>query len=115
MKPIPARALTPEEAAVVRATLNIDPGHHLALDTDVDALQVHGLCECGCRTLYFLPGALGDRPAVEGRGRTANGRSMEIMLWEEEGRLACLDLVDHENTGLLPTSASISSWSGRDE
>jgi hypothetical protein len=110
MKPIAARSLSAEEAQVLRAALDTAPSHDIALGTDVSALKVVGVCECGCRSLYFLPGQLGERPVIEGCGRTPNGRSMEFMLWEANGQLAVLDIIDHESTGLLPTPESLSSW-----
>jgi hypothetical protein len=109
MKLISPRPLTAEEASVLRAALSLAPASVRGLPS-IEGLTVHGVCECGCRTIYFEPVESGDTQVVDGCGTTANGRMVEVVVWAKGDHVTALDIVDYESTGLLPTHESVRSW-----
>ncbi len=50
----------------------------LGQQEDLKILTVIGVCECGCRTVYFLPIGRGDTRIAEGLGRTASGKRVDV-------------------------------------
>lgn len=74
---------------------------------DVRSLQVVGICPCGCRSIYFERESRKDGRLADTWGRTADGKQIDVMVWCADGRVTCLDLVDHFSTGELPTPESI--------
>lgn len=77
MKGIPARPIQPGEAAVVRnALLKAPLGQVLEpMLREVESLKVVGICECGCRSLYFGPTQKGEKRVADGVGYLADGES----------------------------------------
>ena len=72
----------------------------------VRSLQVVGICPCGRRSIYFARESRKDVRLADTWGRTAAGKQID-MVWGADGRVTSLDLVDHFNTGELPTPDSI--------
>ena len=99
MKTIPPRPITPDEKAVLsqalsRIGLRPEAQAHLA---ELDGLEVVGLCECGCGSLYFQL-APGNHMIADGWAEFPDGKAANIILWSHEGRLSQLDIVDEGRT-----------------
>jgi hypothetical protein len=112
MKVITARPIQQTEAAVVRNALlkaPLGPAAQLML-REVESLKVVGVCECGCRSIYFAPADKPDHRVAEGIGYLADGERVEVVVWASEGHLSSLELVGHAGKGQLPTADSICSW-----
>jgi hypothetical protein len=109
MKEVPARLIAPQELAVLERALRVGAIEPLSdsVFAELPALQVIGVCPCGCRSLYFSGESRGDRRIADTWGRTAEGAQIDIMVWARDGHVAALDLVDYLSTGQLPTLQSI--------
>jgi hypothetical protein len=109
MREVPARVITTEEAEVLERALRrgaIAPVPDWAL-ADVPLLEVVGVCTCGCRSIYSAHESRKDRRLADTWGRTADGKQIDVIVWGADGRVTCLDLIDHFSTGELPTPDSI--------
>ncbi len=112
MKSIAARPIDPVEADVVRNALlkaplgDVTPG----MVQQVDSLSVVGVCDCGCRSLYFRDIRSEKYRVADGVGYLPDGERIDIMVWASSGNVAALELVDHAGKGQLPTAESVCSW-----
>lgn len=112
MRVIPARPIQHTEAAVVRNALLKAPFGQVpqSMLREVQSLKVVGVCECGCRSIYFGPTDKSDYRVADGIGYLADGDRIEVMVWASEGHLSSLELVGHAGKGQLPAAESICSW-----
>ena len=76
----------------------------------LESLSVVGVCECGCRSIYFTPIDRNDARIANGVGQTADGKFVDVMVWAKDDVVTALDIVDYESSGQLPTSESICSY-----
>lgn len=112
MKEITPRPIQPDELAVLKAALERAPIESISesVISSINSLNVIGLCECGCKSIYFLPINRKDRRIADGVGRTLTGKFVEIMVWASENNLHSLDIVDYESSGKLPLVESITTY-----
>lgn len=112
IKPIPARPISQEEVellskVLLKAAIRPDSQTHLA---KLAELNVVGVCECGCGSLYFQPSEPGCQMIADGGARFRNGKPAQVMLWACDGRVSLLEIVDWDEVGGLPDPASVCSW-----
>jgi len=109
MKEIPARPITTQEGEVLSLALRRGALAQVpeAVLADVPSLKVVGICDCGCRSIYFARESRKDQRLADTWGRTADGKQIDILVWGADGHVTCLDFVDHFSTGELPTPDSI--------
>jgi hypothetical protein len=109
MKSVPHRPIAQAEAALLRRTLERAPLEEVSAPTlaEVATLNVIGVCECGCRTIYFQAIDAGDRRIADGTARTPSGAVAGVMIWASGQRLAALEVVDYESTGELPAADTV--------
>jgi hypothetical protein len=109
MKAISPRPIKADEVAVLEAALLGAPPGSISPDwvADLRSLIVVGICECGCRSLYFSPTGAKDRPIATSVGRTPSGKFVEVMIWVAADRVSALDIVDYESSGELPAVDTI--------
>ena len=108
------RAISPEEIAVLRATLERAPTapEHAALATRLDQLKVIGGCGCGCDSVDF---ARSDRDPIatrlgDGIGTTPAGGTVGIIVWGRGTEITSLEIYSlgaEENDLRLPLPDSI--------
>ncbi len=112
MRHITSRLISDEEASVLRQTLLHAAIGEVAPTTlnSVDTLKVIAECECGCRSLYFLPDANGTRRIADGVGYLADGTRVELLVWAVNEAISLLEVVDHGGAGKLPCANSVCSW-----
>jgi hypothetical protein len=112
MKVITPRAIQPDELAVLKAAISRAPVGSSSgmVFNNLQALSVIGICECGCRSVYFLPIGRGDTRIADGLGRTPSGKRVDVMVWVSAGNVSALDIVDHESSGELPVAESVTSF-----
>ncbi len=89
--------------ALLRVALHPEAEAHLA---ELDGLEVVGLCECGCGSLYFQHDP-GNHMIADGWADFPDGKGANVILWTHEGRLSQLDIVDFEKAGGLPDPSTI--------
>jgi hypothetical protein len=109
MKEIATRPITAQEAEVLELALRrggLVPVPESVI-AQVRCLDVVGVCDCGCRSVYFAREAQKDRRLADTWGRTADGKQIDVMVWGVDEKVTCLDLVDHFLTGELPMPDSI--------
>jgi len=109
MKEIATRPITAQEAEVLDLALRrgaMVPVQDSVL-ADVPSLKVVGICDCGCRSIYFARESRKDQCLADTWGRSADGKQIDVMVWGADGHVTCLDFVDHFSTGELPTPDSI--------
>jgi hypothetical protein len=113
MKLITPRVIQPDELAVLEAAISRASVGSTSSATlqNLQALSVIGVCECGCRSVYFLPIGRGDTRIADGLGRTASGKRVDVMVWTSGNHVSALDIVDHESSGELPVAESVASLS----
>jgi len=112
MKLITPRAIQPDELAVLEAAISralVGSPSRVALK-NLQALSVIGICECGCRSVYFLPIGRGDTRIADGLGHTASGKRVDVMVWASGNHVSALDIVDHERSGELPVAETVTSF-----
>jgi len=110
MKAITPRSIAPVEAAIVRDALIKAPialVPQAMIDED-KTLEVVGLCECGCGSLYFRPIQKEQYRVADGVGYLDDGEKINIMVWAADGHITSLDLVDHLSKGKVPVT--VCSW-----
>jgi hypothetical protein len=112
MREISPRPIQPDELAVLRAILVRAPITEMspALIGSLDHLKVVGLCDCGCKSVYFSPIGRSDRRIADGAGRTASGKRVDVMVWAKGDDVNALDIVDYESSGELPVAESVASF-----
>jgi hypothetical protein len=112
MKVITPRAIQPDELAVLEAAISRAPVVSASgvVFKNLQALSVIGICECGCRSVYFLPPGRGHTRIADGLGRTASGKRVDVMVWVSGSNVSALDIVDHESSGELPVAESVTSF-----
>jgi hypothetical protein len=111
VKTISPRAVSADELQVIEAVLQRAPVESVSLSLleTLKTLTVVGLCECGCKSLYFSAIGQKDRCIADGVGRTAAGKQVQVMVWVAGERLSALDVIDYEFSGELPLPATITS------
>jgi len=112
MKCISPRPIAPEEVAVLDAALQraaLVPAP-AALLRATKALKVVGVCDCGCRSLYFRLPSSEDFRIADATGLLADGTRIDVMVWAWGEEVAALEIVDHVGQGALPIAATVSSW-----
>lgn len=112
MKPITPRAISTDEAAVVRQALlraaigSVSPG----ILSSIDSLQVVGECECGCRSVYFRTLSAHEHRLADGVGYLTDGTRVDLMVWAKDDYISSLEIVDHAGAGQLPRAETVCSW-----
>lgn len=111
------RAITKEEAEVVRAALErasvlrVDDAARVAVQT----LAVVAKCECGCASVDFEAPPSEERPTLiaDGTARTSRGGRVGVIVWGRPDAITSLEIYDlgaGEGDLGLPVSASIIGW-----
>jgi hypothetical protein len=115
MKPIASRSLTPDEKAVLHAALDKAPSGPPTPDFQerINVLAVVGICECGCRSIFFRAEQAGDYRIADNIGVTTSGQKVDIMVWADGESFAALEIVDYESSGMLPMASSVISYDQR--
>lgn len=112
MRPITPRAISTDEAAVVRQALlraaigSISPGLH----DSVDSLRVVAECECGCRSVYFRTLSAHDYRLADGVGYLSDGTRINVLVWAQDDNISSLEIVDYAGAGQLPRTETVCSW-----
>jgi hypothetical protein len=113
MKTIPARPLEPNEAAIVRSALlraAVRPVLSQMLE-EVESLNVIGVCDCGCPSVYFREIGSGDYILADAVGYARGEERIDIAIWaSSHGQLAALEVVNHGRGYPLPPAESVCSW-----
>lgn len=113
MKTIPPRSLEPNEAAVVRNALlraAVRPVGSEMLD-QIEKLNVVGVCDCGCPSVYFREIESGDCIVADAVGYAPGEERIGIAIWvSSHGQIAALEMIDHGRSNPLPPAESICSW-----
>ena len=111
------RSITPQESAVIRATLE-----HAAKKSDtsrfasgVDRLHAIGKCGCGCDSFDFAKHDPARRSQIiaDGIGVTPKGSQVGVLIWATDDAITGLEIYDlGAGTGdiKLPVPESIHSW-----
>jgi hypothetical protein len=112
VKAIPPRPIAPDELAVLEAALLRAPLKPIppAMASSLSSLNVVGVCECGCRSIYFSPISRKDSRIADGIGRIPDGKRVEVMVWAVGDVVTKLDIVEYESSGALPLADSVTSW-----
>ena len=110
MKTIVPRAITAEEAAVVKQALLRAAQTPVPADTIqfIDSLRVTAECECGCRSVEFECSEGLESRWADGVGYLQTGERVDVLVWERNGQVSSLEIVDHLGAGKLPVS--VCSW-----
>ena len=111
------RPITPEEASVVQWLIE-HPGPNEPVGTwpvRVEELRVVDGCDCGCRSIDFVPDKLGSRPVRDALGTTADGRRNGLILWGTDGAIHSLEVydLDPDASHELPKVGSLRTWEQR--
>ena len=111
VKEIAPRPIAVDELAVLEAALLRAPVEPISTTViaGLRSLNVVGLCECGCKSVYFSAISRKDRRVADGMGVTASGKRVEVMVWANGDDIEALDIVDFESSGELPDPSSIST------
>src|SRR5438105_450818 len=111
------RAITPNEAEVVRAALEYACVLHIddAAKAPVPTLTVVAKCECGCASVDFDAPPSEERAVLvaDGTARTSRGERVGVMVWGRPDAITGLETYDlgaGEGDLVLPVSNSIISW-----
>ncbi len=111
------RPITDKEASVVRWLIE-HPGPNEptgAWSVRAEGLRVVGGCDCGCRSIDFVPDKEGSRPVRDALGTTTDGRKNGLILWGTDCEIHSLEVYDldplasHE----LPEVCSLRTWEER--
>jgi hypothetical protein len=111
------RAITSDEAAVIRAALEyagvlaVDDAAKVAVST----LTVVAKCECGCASVEFDAPVSEQRAMVlaDGTARTSRGGKVGVIVWGRPDAITGLEIYDRgagEGDLVLPISSSIIPW-----
>lgn len=108
------RPVTPEEIAVIRATLDRAPvsPEFSALTTGLERLRAIDQCSCGCDSVEFAEHGRTRRssPIGDGIGTTPAGGTVGVIVWGTPDAVTSLEVYDlgaGDDDLKLPTPGSI--------
>jgi len=74
----------------------------------IDSLRVTAECECGCRSVEFECSEGLENSWADGVGYLQTREKVDVLVWERNGHVSSLEIVDHLGAGKLPVS--VCSW-----
>jgi hypothetical protein len=111
------RPITPEEVAVIRATLERAPvsPQFASLAAGLGSLRAVNRCQCGCDSVDFVEEdpAHRSKPIADGIGTTAAGGTVGVIVWGRADAVTGLEVYDlgaGDNDLKLPITSSIRSF-----
>ena len=112
MKASCPRPIAPDELAVLGAALLRAPLKPIApaMKSSLSSHNVVGVCECGCRSVYFSPINRKDSRIADGIDRIPDGKRVEVVVLAVGDVVTKLEIVDYESSGALPLPATVTSW-----
>jgi hypothetical protein len=108
------RPITPEERAIIRWLLDhrgpTEP--EVTPAPSVSELTVVAACQCGCRSVDFVPDRTGERPIRDACIRFADGVQGGVILWSAGNSLSALEFYDKDigASRRLPAVSELQTW-----
>jgi hypothetical protein len=113
------RPLTQEEETFIRWTLEHSSDEAKTYLPQIEGMRARRSCSCGCPSISLvvssdLPAVVAgnERIVVDLAGRTSEGASVGVLIFQDEGRLSELEIYPYDNEGEfgLPTIESLSPF-----
>lgn len=109
-----ARAVTPQEAAVVKWLLEHAPMGDVTAyrQRPPEDLRVVDGCDCGCFSLKFAPPRAGARMLADALAVYPDGQLTNLILWGRDGEVTWLELddVDPRAPHRFPEMSDLRTW-----
>jgi hypothetical protein len=96
--PNPNRPISVEERMLIEWLLDSVPlPKRSAYLSQIDELRITYHCDCGCPTVGFGPRPTKEPSTIlaEAYGPVPEGLTVDIILWQNEGRLSGIEYVSH--------------------
>ena len=112
MKTIEPRRIENAEADLVRRVLVSAPLMPIpeSILNGIAALEVVGVCSCGCATRYFRPEERDQHRVADAVAHFDDGRLANLVVWADAEQVTTLEVVDHFGVGDLPLAESVCTW-----
>lgn len=113
------RPLTAEEERLIRWTLEHGSDEAKSYVPQIEGMKARSSCSCGCPSVCFVvsdsaPAAIPtkDRVVVDLSGQTAEGVSVGVLIFQDNGRLSELEIYPYADEGKfgLPVIDSLSPF-----
>jgi hypothetical protein len=113
------RPLTPAEEELLRWTLEHGTEEAKSYLPQIERIRAASSCTCGCPSISLvvsdgIPAAVAGKDGVVAdlSGQTADGISVGVLVFQDDGRLSELELYPYDNDGPfgLPTIESLSPF-----
>jgi hypothetical protein len=113
------RPLTPEEEKLLRWVLEHGTDEAKSYLPQIEGMRAKTSCSCGCPSIVLVvsddaPAAIAakERIVVDLSGQTAEGISVGVLLFQDDGKLSELEIYPYGDEGKfgLPTIKSLSPF-----
>ena len=113
------RPLAQEEEKLLRWVLEHGSDEAKSHLPQIEGMRARSSCTCGCPSISLVVsenapavGAARDRIVVDRSGRTANGASVGLLLFQDDGKLSELEVYPYGDEGKFgfPTIESLSPF-----
>ncbi len=106
MSKLALRPLSQEEEKLLRWTLEHGSDEARAYLPQIEGIRAKSSCGCGCPSISLtvldnVPAAVAgkDRIIVDLQGRTAEGASVGLLIFQDEGKLSELEVYSYDDEG----------------